>query len=118
MLPHPITNLNIQRHYQNENKFNQNYSCDKLPDKKKDETNSKNLNRYANVGAHWIALYSNGNIITYFNSFGVKHIPKEIKKFIKGSTITKSIFRLQAYDSAMCRYVCIGFIDFLNNLFS
>ena len=48
----------------------------------------------------------------------VKHIPKEIKKFIKGSTITKSIFRLQAYDSAMCRYFCIGFIDFINNLFS
>ena len=101
MLPHPITNLNIQRHYQNENKFNQNYSCDKLPDKIKDETNSKNLDRYANVGAHWIALYSNGNIITYFNSFGVKYIPKEIKKFINGTEITTNIFRIQAYDSIM-----------------
>ena len=110
MLPHPITNLNIQRHYQNENKFNQNYSCDKLPDKIKDETNSKNLDRYANVGAHWIALYSNGNIITYFNSFGVKHIPKEIKKFINGTTITTNFFRIQAYDSIMYSIIFLYWI--------
>ena len=32
-------------------------------------------------------------------------------KNIKGSLITTNIFKLQAYDSAMCGYFCIGFID-------
>ena len=54
------------------------------------------------------------NDITYFCSFGVEHIPKEIKKFINGSlSITTNIFRIQAYDSIMCGYFCIGFIDFM-----
>ena len=45
-------------------------------------------------------------------SFGVEHIPKEIKKFINNKNIT-NIFRIQAYESIMCRYFCIGFIDFM-----
>ena len=49
-----------------------------------------------------------------FNSFGVEHIPKEIKAFINRSlSITTNIFRIQAYDSIMCGYFCIGFIDFM-----
>ena len=56
---------------------------------------------------------SNNNV-TYFDSFDVEHIPKEIKKFINGSlSITTNIFRIQAYDSVMCGYFCIGFIDFM-----
>ena len=51
--------------------------------------------------------------VTYFESFGVEHIPKEIKKFIKRSTIVTNIFRIQAYDSIICGYFCIGFIDFM-----
>ena len=52
--------------------------------------------------------------VTYFDSFGVKYIPKEIKEFIDRSlSITTNIFRIQAYDSVMCRYFCIGFIDFM-----
>ena len=57
--------------------------------------------------------------MTYFDSFGVEHIPKEIKKFINNKNITGNIFRIQAYDSIMCKYFCIGFIDFMlkgNNL--
>ena len=51
---------------------------------------------------------------TYFDFFGVEHIPKEIKAFIDRSlSITTNIFRIQAYDSIMCRYFCIGFIDFM-----
>ena len=42
----------------------------------------RNLDEYKAIGTHWIALYVNGNNVTYFDSFGVKHIPKEIKKFI------------------------------------
>ena len=53
------------------------------------------------------------NIATYFDSFGVEHIPKEIERFIKESIVVANIFRIQAYDSIMCRYVCIGFIDFM-----
>ena len=42
---------------------------------------------------------------TYFDSFGVEHIPKKIKPFIDRSlSITTNIFRIQAYDSIMCRY--------------
>ena len=68
------------------------------------------------------------NNVTYFDSFGVEHIPKEIKAFIDRSlSITTNIFRIQAYDSIMCGYFFIGFIDFvlagktlveLTNLFS
>ena len=51
------------------------------------------------------------NSVTYFDSFGVEHIPKEIKTFINNKNITTNIFRTQAYDSIMCGYFCIGFID-------
>ena len=53
------------------------------------------------------------NNVTYFDSFGVKHIPKEIKEFVKNTNIKTNIFRIQAYDSIMCGYFCIGFIDFM-----
>ena len=54
---------------------------------------------------------------TFFDSFGVEHIPREVKKFIERSSIkgsiTTSIFKIQAYNSVMCGYFCIGFIDFM-----
>ena len=53
------------------------------------------------------------NNVTYFDSFGVKHNPKEIKAFINNKTIKINIFRVQAHDSIMCGYFCIGFIDFM-----
>ena len=53
------------------------------------------------------------NVITYFDSFGAEHIPKEIKIFIDKSIVVTNIFRIQAYDSVMCGYFCIGFIDFM-----
>ena len=65
------------------------------------------------MGAHWIALYVKNNEITYFNSFGVEHVPKEIKKFIEHKNIKINIFRIQADNSIMCGYVCIGFINFM-----
>ena len=68
------------------------------------------------------------NNVTYFHSYGVEHIPKEIKAFAGCSlSITTNIFIIQADDSIMCAYFCIGFIDFmfkgktlteLTNLFS
>ena len=35
-----------------------------------------NLDEYADVGPHWIALFYKRNEIVYFNSFGVEHIPE------------------------------------------
>ena len=61
----------------------------------------------------WIALYLNAKNITYFDSFGVKHIPKEIKKIIRNKNVIANIYRVEAYDSIMCEYFCIGFIDFM-----
>ena len=58
-------------------------------------------------------MYASNNNVTYFDSFGVEHIPKETKKFINKSTIVTNIFRIQGYDSIMCVYFCIGFIDFM-----
>ena len=55
----------------------------------------------------------NNNDATYFDSFGVELIPKEIIAFIKNKNIKTNIFRIQAYNSVMCGYFCIGFIDFM-----
>ena len=60
-----------------------------------------------------MALYVNDNNVSYFDSFGVEHIPKEIKKFIGNKNIVTNIYRIQAYDSIMCGYFCIGFIDLM-----
>ena len=119
MPPHPFTNSEIQKYYQNEPRFNGVYSRDNLP-KIKDGAYVINLDEYSNIGTHWVALYVGGaspkevnNNVTYFDSFGVEHIPKEIKAFINNKNIKTNIFRIQAYDSIMCGYFCIGFIDFM-----
>ena len=72
-----------------------------------------NLDEYAAVGTHWIALFCNKSEIIYFDSFGVKHVPEEIKEFIRNKNIIANIFRVQANNSVMCGYFCIGFIDFM-----
>ena len=65
---------------------------------------------YKLIGTQWLALYVNANNIVYFDSFRVEHIPKEIKKFIGNKNII-NIYRIQAYESIMRRYFCIGFIE-------
>ena len=113
--PHPLTNFEIKIYYQNEPIFNGVYSRDNLP-KIKDGAQVKNLDEYSDIGTYWVALYVdvNNNDVTYFGSFRVEHIPKEIKTFIDRSlSITTNIFRIQAYDSTMCVYFYIGFIDFI-----
>ena len=77
MPPHPFTNFEIQRYYQNEPKFNGVYSRNNLP-KIKDGAYVTNHDEVKSIGTHWIALYVNGNNIMYFDSFAVGHIPKEI----------------------------------------
>ena len=113
MSPHPLTNFEIQKYYKNESKFNSVYSRDKLPNKIKDGAYVINLDEYSDVGTHWVTLYLLNNNVTYFDSFGVEHIPKEIIKLINNKNIKTNIFRIQAYDSIMWRYFCIGFINFM-----
>ena len=113
MPSHPLTNFEIQKNYQNEPKRDAVYSRNNLP-KIRDGTYVINLDQYKSIGTHWIALYvnDNNNAIS-FDSFGVKHIPKEIKKFIGNKNMITNIYLIQAYDSIMCGYFCIRFIDFI-----
>ena len=117
--PHPLTNFEIQEYYQNEPRFNGVFSRDNLPNTIKNGAYVINLDEYCDIGTHWVALYVN------FDSFGVEHIPKEIMKFIgngqsssakaRNKNIITNIYRIQAYDSIICGYFCIGFINFLFN---
>ena len=76
-----------------------------------------NLDEYVNVGTHQITLFCEKNEIIYFDSFGVEYIPEKIKEFIKkflgNKNIKTNIFRVQEYNSIMCGYFCLGFIDFM-----
>ena len=114
-VPHPLTNFEIQRYYQNEPRFNGVFSRVNLPNTIKNGAYVINLDEYRDIGTHWVALYVNNKSITYFDSFGVEHIPKEIIKFIDNKKIITNIFRIQAYVSIMCGYFCIGFINFMFN---
>ena len=98
----PLSKFEIRNYYQNELKFNDVYSQNNLP-KIKDKS----------IRTPWIALHVNGNNITYFDSFRVKHIPKEIKNY-SAKKILKQIFieHNQYNYSITCVYFCIGFIDF------
>ena len=113
MPPHSLTNFEIQRYYRNEPRFNIAYSRNNLPKTIKDGAYVINLDEYADVGTHWIALFCNRSEIVYFNSFGVEHVPEEIKEFVGNKNIIANIFRVQANNSVMCGYFCIGFIDFM-----
>ena len=113
MLPHPLANFEINEYYENEPRFNGVYSRDNLSKTVKEDAYVINLDEYTDIDTHWIALYVKTNEIIYFDSFGVEHIPKEIKKFIGNKNIKANIFRLQAYDSLMCGYFCIEFIKYM-----
>ena len=58
-------------------------------------------------------IYARNNEGIYFDGFGVEHVPKKIKKFIGHKNSKTNIFRIQADNSIMCRYFCIGSIDFM-----
>ena len=118
--PHALTNFEIQKYYQNESRYNGIYSRDNLP-RIKDGAYIINLDVYSDIGTHWVTLYVQNNNVTYFDSFGLEYIPKEIKTFINrpsssashNKIIKTNIFRIQIYDSIMYGYFCIGFIDFI-----
>ena len=66
MPPHPLTNFDIQKYYLNERRFNGAYSRNNMPKKIKDGVYVINLDEYADVGTHWIALFFNRTEIFYF----------------------------------------------------
>ena len=68
----------------------------------KDGTYIISFDEHESIGSHWISLYVNGNNGTYFDSFGVEHIPKEVIKLIWNKNITTNSYRIQAFDSIMC----------------
>ena len=114
---HPL-NFEISEYYKNEPRFNGVYSRDNLPKTIKKGAYVINLDEYTNIGTHWIALYVNEitlktNKVIYFDSFGVEHIPKEIKQFIGNKDIKANTFRSQTYDSIMCGYFFIEFINYM-----
>ena len=121
MLPHSLTNFEIQK-YQNDSKFNGVYSRNNLFKLKYVAyvINLTSINQQELVGQPCKGMVIN---LTYFDSFRVEHTAKnfncfgverilrKIKKSIGSENITTNIFRIQAYDSAMCQQFCIGFID-------
>ena len=97
------------------------YSGNNLPNKIKKGEYVINLDDYENTGTHWVALFVKPKYTVYFDSFGIGHIPKEINKFINNDTtkssaiasIKSNIFRIKTYNSIMCRYFCIEFINYM-----
>ena len=112
MPPHPLANFEMQKHCQIEPKLSGVYSINNLP-KIKDGPYVINLHEFKSIGTHWIALYVNAENETYFRSFGVKYIPKKIRKFIGNKNLKTNLYRIKMYDSIVCRYFCIRFISFM-----
>ena len=111
MPPHPLTNFELEKYYEDEPRFNGVYSRNNLPKKIKDGAYVINLDEYADTGTHWIALFCTEIEDFYFHSFGFEHVYKEIEKFIEHKSIKTNIFRIRSNNSIMCGYFCIGFID-------
>ena len=109
MPPHPLTNFEIQEYYKNEPRFNGVYSGDNLP---KTIKNVINLQDSFGSGTHLVRLHVKDNK-NNDDSFGVEYLSKEVTKFIGNKYIKSNIFRVQSYDSVMCGYFCIGFIEFI-----
>ena len=56
--PHPLTNFEIQKYYQNELRFGGVYSRDNVPDTIKDEAYVINIDEYSDIRPYWIAFYA------------------------------------------------------------
>ena len=111
ILSHLLTNFELQKNYQNEAKFNVVCSRNNLP-KITDGIYVTKLDDYKSIVTHWRALYVNGDNVTYFDSFRVEHIPKDIKNFTGNKNITINIYRIQVNYLFLYEYFCIKFIDF------
>ena len=114
LAPHDLlTNSKIQKYYQNEPRVNDVYSGNSLPEKIKNGAYMINLDKYKDTGTHSVALFCNKKQVIYFDSFGVEHVPEEIKKFIRDKNVISNIFRIQSNNSITCSYFFLGFINYL-----
>ena len=92
MLPHPLTNFEIQKYYENEPRFNVVFSRDNFPKKLKDGAYVINTDEHVDTGTNWVALFCKKKEIIYFDSFGVEHIPEEIKNLLEIKTQKQTFF--------------------------
>ena len=100
-----LSNFEIQKYYRMEPRFNSVSSKNNLPNKIKDGAYIKNLDEYADLGTHWIALFCKRIEIVYFDSFSVEHVPEEIKESVENKNVKANIFWVQANNSIMCGYM-------------
>ena len=99
--------------------FNSVYSRNNLQ-KLKNGAYVINLHHSENTGTHWVVIFLKKDEVIYFDSFGIEYIPKEIMEkiehsFLGNKNIKTSIFRIQDYNSIMCGYFCILFIEYMLN---
>ena len=111
--PHPLTNFDIEKYYENVPQFNGCFSRNSLPKRAKDGGYIVNLDDLGKPGTHWVALFIQKGNAVYFDSFGVERLPKEIKWFLNGKNLSLNLFRIQEFDSIMCGYFCLGFLDYM-----
>ena len=86
MPSHHLTNLEIQKYYQNEPRFNGVFCRNNLQ-KTKDGAYIINLDEYSNIGTCWVALHVNNNDVTYFDSFGVGIFRKKLNHLLTTKTL-------------------------------
>ena len=106
--PNPLRNYKIQKYYQNGRRVNGAFSRDNVPKKTKDEKYVIKIDEYADACTHWIDLFRNRSEFFYLDSFDVGNVPEEIKEFVGNKPIKANIFRVQANNSIMYK-----FIDFI-----
>ena len=112
MLFHPLTEFETQKCYWNKPKFKSIYWKNDLT-KIKDGAYLINLNACRSAWTHQIALYVNGDNVTFFDTFQVKFFPKKSKKIHRHQKYHKNIFVIRANYSAMCGCFCIRLINFI-----
>ena len=102
-------------YFNSDKSFDGTFSRDNLNIFNKDGAYIINLDKYDNIGTHWVAIYLKNNNVTYFDSFGIEYIPKEITKLINDKSIKSNIFRIQSFNSILCGYFYTGFIEYTSN---
>ena len=86
MPPHPLTNFEIQKYYNNKPRFNGGFLRNNLPKEIKDGAYVINLDEYADVGTHWIASFCNRNEIVYSIVLVLNMFLKKLKNLLRIKT--------------------------------
>ena len=108
-----MSNFEIEEYFKKEPKFKGVYSRNSLPSLSKDGGYVVNLDERGEAGTHWVAIHIKGPKATYFDSFGIEHIPNEVLRFLRKKDIDSNIFRVQSKKSVLCGYFCIKFLEYM-----